>query len=457
MRRARSRPAALVEHLAPSELTSSPLTATQDESQHLLARMCALQEELDWLVYEAFDLLSADDLALLRQTRGEALPGFPKQIDLSTAVVQRQGLYPGHRPFEIVLARDCLVNGTKTAWFARNAYASPSEVTSTYAPSYCRLLEARVTIIDRNPTIRLLEQPEYKRRWTKRDWNADLTDAGKDVLATLAEKAVEEAGRPTSLLAIVRMLAGDVRAQAVAQVALGWADPAPGVADVVAASAVPFLAAIRHTDSGLEKRALWEKTWDRQRCEDRGEKVETPVPPKYDQKDFRSGDVYRMRGPLDVPKERFISYPGCSPDDDPSPLYGWAGWDHLQRAQALVSIYRARQKEGWDAARLTPLLAGIAELVPWVLQWHDAEDPETGERAGASYQAFVAGQLRALQLTQEALAGWRPTAAKRAARQPAKAKEGAPAERSTQNGRGKRAPRGRRVEDKIPEPEGSTS
>ena len=37
--------------------------------------------------------------------------------------------------------------------------------------------------------------------------------------------------------------------------------------------------------------------------------------------------VSRLRGKLDVPKERFTSVPGGTTDDDPTLLVGWAGWD----------------------------------------------------------------------------------------------------------------------------------
>ena len=56
---------------------------------------------------------------------------------------------------------------------------------------------------------------------------------------------------------------------------------------------------------------------------------EIPVPPKYDTKDFVSTTFWRLRGKLDVPKERFITYPHCNRDADRTPVIGWADWDHL--------------------------------------------------------------------------------------------------------------------------------
>jgi uncharacterized protein DUF7008 len=46
--------------------------------------------------------------------------------------------------------------------------------------------------------------------------------------------------------------------------------------------------------------------------------------------DFLKSSYWRHRGKLDVPKERFVSYPGAGRDGDPSLLIGWAGWDHRE-------------------------------------------------------------------------------------------------------------------------------
>ena len=63
------------------------------------------------------------------------------------------------------------------------------------------------------------------------------------------------------------------------------------VANLVAAESVPFLPALRYTDTGLRKRVQWEETWALQRREDSGEDVgKIPVPPKYQSKDFSKTD-----------------------------------------------------------------------------------------------------------------------------------------------------------------------
>jgi len=181
--------------------------------------------------------------------------------------------------------------------------------------------------------------------------------------------------------------------------------------ELVAGEFVPHIPALRYTDSGLAKRTAWEQTWDLQRREDAGEKVNVPVPPKYKPTDFRSSTYWRHRGKLDVPKERFISYPGAESDNDPSPLIGWAGWDHLQQATALSTLYQQRKDDdGWGIDRLTPLLAGLWELVPWLKQWHNEPSDEFGGlRLGDFYETFVKDEVRAFKITVDELRAWRPT------------------------------------------------
>ncbi len=191
---------------------------------------------------------------------------------------------------------------------------------------------------------------------------------------------------------------------------------------------MPFLAPLRFTEAGVEKRAAWERTWDLQRREDAGEAVgDIPVPPKYDQKDYREARYWSLRGKLDVPRERFISYPGLTSQDHDTPLYGWAGWDHRQRADALTAIYHLRRDEdGWTGAQLVPLLAGLDELIPWLKQWHNAPSPGEDMGAGDAYDAFVTTQLHELGLTRADLTAWRPPEKRTARATAAKVRVAAP-------------------------------
>ncbi|MCH7572083.1 MAG: hypothetical protein IH891_04140 [Planctomycetes bacterium] len=90
-----------------------------------------------------------------------------------------------------------------------------------------------------------------------------------------------------------------------------------------------------------------------------------------------SFEYWELRGKLDIPREAFISYPGCESDDDAEPVYGWAGWNHVQRAQALVALYKDRkEREGWETPRLVRILVGLSELIPWLKQWHNEPDDD---------------------------------------------------------------------------------
>jgi len=183
------------------------------------------------------------------------------------------------------------------------------------------------------------------------------------------------------------------------------------VNELVEGESVPFLPLLRYKPSGLRKREVWERTWDLQRRQDAGENVgDIRVPPKYIDKDFMSPVYKRLRGKLDVPKERWISYPHLQTESDPSLVVGWAGWNHLQQATALVAYYDARKREGWDAKRLTPILAGLDQLLPWIHQWHPEIDPEFGDTAGQSYQSLLENDAHELGLTLEDIRGWQPPA-----------------------------------------------
>ena len=102
--------------------------------------------------------------------------------------------------------------------------------------------------------------------------------------------------------------------------------------------------------------------WKLQREEDAGAKVEIPVPPKYASKDFQKSDYWRLRGGLDVPKERFILYPGLSARfRRNSPCSAGPAGRIWNRRKALAAYYqRMRNEEGWEPERLKPILAGSA-------------------------------------------------------------------------------------------------
>ena len=192
------------------------------------------------------------------------------------------------------------------------------------------------------------------------------------------------------------------------------------VPELVKLEQVPFLAPLRYKPSGLAKRAVWEEVWTEQRREDaepdelkkREIRKAIPVPPRYGAGDFQESWYSTHRGGLDVPKERFISYTRTLGDIE---VLGWAGWDHREQAQALAALVVDRiQNAGWAAAEVTPYLAGLLELEPWVKQWHDeplAPYPGTP----AKYFSMVLDQFQEqLGLTDDDLKSWIPAPKARA-------------------------------------------
>jgi hypothetical protein len=177
------------------------------------------------------------------------------------------------------------------------------------------------------------------------------------------------------------------------------------VVELVSGNAVPYLAALRHTGPGLEKRARWEAAWALQRRQDAGELVASiPVPPSYDRTDYRDASIFRHRGKLDIVTERFIAYPR---EGDAEPRYGWAGWTPVQQAEALVALVERCQDEGRAAEHFVPLLAGIMELLSWMPSW-DGAVPAPGS-AAETFQLRVQHEAGLLGLNIESLRAWRPS------------------------------------------------
>jgi hypothetical protein len=270
-------------------------------------------------------------------------------------------------------------------------------------------------LIESDKSIRLLERPEFKRRWAARSWDDTERDALVAFCADRLESPELWSDSQGPLISSVNGLARHLRADEPLMAALRLlagtddVDVAAAVGPLVAEEAVPFLAAHRYTDDGMVKRREWEQVWDLQRREDAGEQVDIPVPPKYGQKDFRKAAYWRARGKLDVPKERFISYPGAGRGADTSAVVGWAGWDHAEQARALARLLLQRQSEdGWGREELLPLLAGLAELEPWLHQWHSDVDPAFGQSPAQAITALLDGQLAQYALTRQDLSAWRP-------------------------------------------------
>jgi hypothetical protein len=380
------------------------------KSGRLRRQMIALQEELDWECYRHYGLL-ADDLCYA----GDDLP----ELKL------------GERAFEIVMARLIVTGKLSTKWFEWLQIPPLTELPAHWPAAYRTLVECRIKLIETNKEIGLIERPDCKRRWESEPWAEQRQRALKNFLLDRLEtpayrKGTAEHPEFTTTAQMADVASADAAFLEVAALYRGRPDfnLATLVAELVEAEAVPFLPVLRYKPAGLRKREVWERTWDLQRKQDVGENVgDIPVPPKYTSADFLKSDYWRLRGKLDVPKERWVSYPHCSTDSDPTLVVGWAGWTHLQQATAVIAYYDTRKREGWDAKRLTPLLAGLDQLLPWVKQWHPEVDAEFGESAGQSFQTLLESDAHELGLTLDAVRGWTPPEKSRKARTPSKRKK----------------------------------
>ena len=370
------------------------LNAAHLEWDAVRARMVFAQEELDWEVSRSYGLLDAD---------------------LTYAGSGIDAIALGSRAFEIALARSVESGSESTAWFARHGSTPLTSLPSSWPADYAAVVEERLALISSDPFIGLLERPEFKRRWASASWESLERDALRGfVLDRLEEPGLwsESSGpRVMSVAQLADRVRGDVDLVEALRLLAGAVevDVAGELGSLLSSEAVPFLAAHRYKDSGLRVRAEWESVWALQRREDAGEKVSIPVPPKYKPVDFRKPSYWQARGKLDVPKERFVLYPGAGRAGDNSLVLGWAGWDQLEQARALATLIVDRSRdEAWAEEKLLPLVAGLVELEPWLHQWFDAPDPLFGGSPAAFITGFIDDQLTGLGKTRDDAKAWRP-------------------------------------------------
>ena len=391
--------------------------------------MIALQEELDWQCYNFYKI-----------TGEKAWTPDPDDVPR---------IQLGERAFEIVMARKMAAGELETTWFERHGSTPITEIPSCWPGAYRKLVQCRIDIIASEKNIRLIEQPEYKRRWAMEPWDKQVKAAleqwllnrmeymlsGRDLLAENEPQPAFKEPRLVSCAQLADMLRSDADFLQVAELYMDRPDfdVSRLVEKMVRDQAVPFLPVLRYKPGGLRKRKDWEHAWELQRLEDAldartklekdhpdyltGEQAEKskqeqigdiPVPPKYKPNDFVKTSYWKFRGKLDVPKERFIAYPGCERETDNSLVITWAGWDHLQQARALAAHLEAAKNSGWRDERRLPMLAGLQELAPWLNQWHNDVDPAYGIGMGDFFADYVESEARLLGKTAEDLRNWKP-------------------------------------------------
>lgn len=421
---------------APKLLPTLKLALQEAKSSWHIAQQhrIALQEDLDWQCYRLYGLLDAD-LAY-----GNPVP--PLSL--------------GERAFEIVMARQMVAGDLTTTWFERHGSTPITDIPSHWPADYRDLVRRRIDAITSDKSIALIEKPEYKRRWNTEDWNSRQSAALEAFLLDRLERLFDFDGRmndagkatatlPTGLVSIGGLAdaaSRDPLFMEAAEVFVGAAgfDVTALVGQLVEKAAVPLLPVLRYKATSLRKHEEWKEVWDLQRKEDaidartslpaddhnhltteqaadlkQREVGDIAVPPKYTSADFAKSTYWALRGKLDVPKERFVSFPFVTGADGQM-MIAWAGLDRLQLAKAIGDFYGLVQTEigGSDDPRLVPLLAALHELVPWVRQWHAGNDPIYSGEPADFFEDFIKAEAAARGMTVAEVLNWQPPARTRA-------------------------------------------
>lgn len=418
------------------------LSAACAEQASLYSQLVAAQEELDWITYTLYGLCA---------------PAVANEEGTAA------GMHPEQRACEVRLRR-AIDSGEKSIFYEVHV-ARGAESHATLSAKMQELQQRRFEIIDTHPSVALIETMNYKRRWQILPWEKRQAAALEAFLLDRLERLFDfdgrmnDAGKPTAILPIGLVSIGGLADVAsrdplfmeAAEVFIGAAgfDVSALVSQLVEKASVPFLPVLRYKATGLRKHEEWKEVWELQRKEDaidartslpaddrnhlsteqaadlkRREVGDIAVPPKYASGDFISSTYWSLRGKLDVPKERFVSFPFVTGSDGQMML-AWAGLDHLQLAKAIGDFYGLVQNDigGSDDPRLVPLLAAIHELIPWIRQWHAGNDPVYGGEPADFFEDFLRTEAAGRGMTVAEVIAWQPparTRAKRAAKKAAK-------------------------------------
>jgi hypothetical protein len=342
-----------------------------------LTTMVALQEELDWLCYALYGLDTASDVVAPDEV--EACPPTWLPWNLSFAekdTANRAALARGEEPDE-----------QPSVWWERHRWEPLTELPKGASSALRKRVEARRARIAATPALALIETANFKRRWYKPDYAEQERVALTAWLADLVEQAAKARTQAFSLEQLVASLQDDARVLAVCEVLTGKKDFSLSqlVMSALQGDAVPSHRFHVYKSAGLVKREVWERTWADQRREDVGEKVTPEVPPAYGSGDFLKPDYWRLRGKLDVPKERFIAFTEVPGRAGVETLYGWAGWTAQQRVKAILAIDEELEDASVPLADRIGLLDSAWRLLPDVAR----EDAAAANRLKAELQALV--------------------------------------------------------------------
>jgi hypothetical protein len=385
-----------------------------------LAIMVALQEELDWLCYELYGI---DVPAATERRAPDALPP----------------LIPGQRPFELTLAREDSEKRADaergepsdeppTAWFTRHGWEPVTDIASL-PEGWRAVTAARLARTAESLNLQLIEQPQFKRRWYRPDFQQEEQAAMRTWLADRLEEASKAFTTPFTPRQLAAALQDDPALEAVATLYAGQGfDLDALVATLLFEESVPNTKHHVYKAKSLAKRAAWEKTWRLQHEEDvwdaqkarhdaaiaaghRARQRTTarprasdpchPLPPKYTSADFLRSEAWQHRGKLDVPKERFVAFSEVPEAlNHAGSLYGWAGWTHRKRAEVLMALDEQAEHAGATLPERYALLYAVQSLLPYV-RWD-----ESAHGLADEYQGILGDLLGDAGVTETMLNEW---------------------------------------------------
>ncbi|NRD51506.1 BREX-2 system adenine-specific DNA-methyltransferase PglX [Corallococcus exiguus] len=385
--------AAWMASLASADSLREALSSRWAEHDVVRQRMVFEQEELDWLVYRAYGLVDSWLHASLRDSN-------------------ERRLARGHRAFE-------RLHGHRSFVRERGELVSPELAECDASPALVQESTADVAAlreqaIQSNASLAIIEAYMYKRLW--RDTEDNVREAefrrrhDREQLRDWLLNRIEQvaAGR-TEVFTVARLVAELMDEQAtlvVAEVYSGTRDFSLEriVLDFLAEASVPSHPSHTYTASGLTKRAAWEDAWTKEWRSEAGAAVgEIPPPPEYSQgsrgkaTDFLRTEFWRLRGKLDVPKERFVAFTEVPGRSGVETLYGWAGWTAQQRVKAILAIDEELEDASVPLADRIGLLDSAWRLLSDVAR----EDAAAATRLKAELQALVGPEGPSRELLEE--------------------------------------------------------
>ncbi|MDP9037242.1 MAG: BREX-2 system adenine-specific DNA-methyltransferase PglX, partial [Myxococcota bacterium] len=295
-----------------------------------LSRMIALQEELDWLCYSLYGIDESSDVVAPDSVEPCPPTWLPWNLTFAEKdAANREAIANGEEPDE-----------QPSVWWERHRWEPVIALPKEASVAVKKRVAARRARTAATPALALIETANFKRRWYKPDYADQERVALTEWLADRVEQAAKARSQAFSLEQLVANLQDDARVLAVCEVLTSRKDFSLSqlVASALQGDAVPSHRFHVYKPAGLVKREVWERTWADQRREDAGEKVTPEVPPAYGSGDFLKPDYWRLRGKLDVPKERFIAFTEVPGRAGVETLHGWAGWTAQQRVKAILAI-----------------------------------------------------------------------------------------------------------------------